>query len=68
MTKSTMLFPNRSDFNRAVQAQKMAKYWNLGIKKVEELDSRCYEIKSWSTPLFSHMQIVSFYMTRLKCQ
>ena len=32
-----MWFPNRSDTNRAVQAQKMGRDWKFWILKVEEL-------------------------------
>ena len=35
--KPTMWFPNRSDTNRAVQAQSMARDWKFWIEKVEEL-------------------------------
>ena len=35
--KPTMWFPNRSDSNRAVQAQKMAGDWKFWVWKVEEL-------------------------------
>ena len=31
--KPTILFPNRSDTNRAVQAQKMARDWKFGFRK-----------------------------------
>ena len=41
--KPTMWFPNRSDTNRAVQAQKMARDWKFWIKKVEELSYPCSE-------------------------
>ena len=43
--KPTMWFPNRSDTNRAVQAQKMARDWKFWIKKVEELYYPCSENK-----------------------
>ena len=36
MRKPTMWFLNRSDINRAVQAQKMAEGWKFWIKKIEE--------------------------------
>ena len=32
-----MWFPNRSNSNQAVQAQKMARDWKFGILKVEKL-------------------------------
>ena len=35
--KPTMLSPNRSDTNQAVQAQKMARGWKFCMLKVEEL-------------------------------
>ena len=40
-----MWFPNRSDTNRAVQAQKMARDWEFWIEKVEELYYPCSENK-----------------------
>ena len=36
-----MWFPNRSDTNRVVQAQKMARDWKFWIQKVEELYYLC---------------------------
>ena len=45
MRKLTMSFLNRSDTNRAVQAQKMARGWNLWILKVEKLYYPCSENK-----------------------
>ena len=41
--KPIMWFPNRSNTNRAVQAQKMARGWKFWIKKVEELYYPCSE-------------------------
>ena len=38
MRKPNMWFPNRSDTNRAVQAQKIARGWKVWIKKEEELN------------------------------
>ena len=43
MRKPTMWFPNRSDTNHAVQAQKMVRDWKFWIKKVEELYYPCSE-------------------------
>ena len=43
--KPTMWFPNRSDTNWAVQAQKMARDWKFWIQKVEELYYPCSENK-----------------------
>ena len=40
-----MLFPFRSDTNRAVQAQKMARDWKFWIYKIEELYYPCSENK-----------------------
>ena len=40
-----MWFLNRSNTNRAVQAQKMARDWKYGILKVEELYYQCRENK-----------------------
>ena len=45
MRKPTMWFPNRSDTNRAEQAQEMARDWNFWIKKVQELYYPCCENK-----------------------
>ena len=44
-TKATMGFPTRSDTNRAVQAQEMARGWNVWTEKVEELYYPCSEKK-----------------------
>ena len=35
MRKLTMWFPNRSDANRAIQAQKMARGWKLDLESRE---------------------------------
>ena len=43
MRKTTMWFPNRSDTNRAVQAQKMARDWKFWNYKVEGLYYPCSE-------------------------
>ena len=43
--KPTMWFPNRSDTNQAVQAQKMASDWKFWIKKEEELYYPCSKNK-----------------------
>ena len=43
--KPAMWFLNRSDKNRAVQAQKIARGWKFQIKKVEELYYPCRENK-----------------------
>ena len=40
-----MWFPNRSDINRSIQAQKMARDWKFWIYKVEELYYPCSENK-----------------------
>ena len=40
-----MWFPNRSDTNLAVQAQKMDRDWKFWIQKVEELYYACSENK-----------------------
>ena len=45
MGKPTMWFPNRSDTNQAVEAQKMARDWKFWIKKVEEVYYPCSENK-----------------------
>ena len=45
MRNPTMWFPNRSDTNRSVQAQKMARDWKFWILKVEELYYPCSENK-----------------------
>ena len=45
MRKPTLWFPTRSDTNRAVQAQKLARGWKFWIYKVEELYFPCSENK-----------------------
>ena len=45
MGKPTMWFPNRSNTNQAVQAQKIARDWKCWIQKVEELYYLCSENK-----------------------
>ena len=45
MGKPTMWFSNRSDTNRAVQSQKMARDWKFWIEKVEESYYLCSENK-----------------------
>ena len=45
MRKPMFWFPTRSDTNRAVQLQKMARGLKFGIKKVEELYYLCSENK-----------------------
>ena len=40
-----MWFLNRSDTNRPIQSQKMARGWKFWIKKVEELYYSCCENK-----------------------
>ena len=45
MEKPTMWSPNRSDTNRSVQAQKMARGLKFWIGKVEELYYPCSENK-----------------------
>ena len=40
-----MWFPNRSNTNRAVQAQKMVRDWEFWIQIVEELSYPCSENK-----------------------
>ena len=73
MRKQTMWFLDRSDRNRAVQAQKMARGWKFGIYEEEELKYLCSKNKGANqlrgyrnAPLFSHMQIVVFLMRPLK--
>ena len=46
MGKQTIWFSNRSDTNRAVQAQKMASGWKFWIYKEEELYYPCSESKA----------------------
>ena len=43
--KPTMWFPNRSDTNQAVHAQKNARDWNFWIYKVVEVFYPCSENK-----------------------
>ena len=45
MRKQTMLIPNRSDTNRAVQAQKMARGWKFRTWKVDEFHYPCSKNK-----------------------
>ena len=45
MRKPTKWFPNRSDANVALQAQKMARGWKFGSWKVEELYYPCSKNK-----------------------
>ena len=46
--KPTLWFSNRSDTNRVVQAQKIARDWTFWIQKVEELYFDHYPIKDQS--------------------
>ena len=69
--KPTMWFPNRSDTNRPVQAQKIARSLKFRIYVEEELYYPSSENKGadqlrGSASLFSPMQIVGFPMRRLK--
>ena len=74
--KPTMWFPNRSDTNRTVHAQKNARDWKFWILKEEELNYWCSEnkgadqLRSYCEAdlrlCFRIMQIVSFFMRRLK--
>ena len=45
MGKPTMSDTNRTDTNRPVQAQKLARDWKIWIEKVEELCYSCSENK-----------------------
>ena len=45
MGKPIMWFPNRSNTNRPVKAQKMARGWKFWIEQVEELYYPCSENK-----------------------
>ena len=45
MGKPTMWYLNRSDTNRRVQSQKIARDWKFWIHKVEELFYPCSENK-----------------------
>ena len=77
MRKQTMWIPTRSDTNEAVQLQKMARGLKFRIQKVEGLHYLCSENKGADQLrgyrevdlrlFFSHMQNVSFLMTRLIC-
>ena len=65
MGKPTIWFPNRSDTNRAVQAQKMARGWKFRIEEVEELYYPCSENKGADQlrcypEADPHMQIFGF--------
>ena len=66
-----MWFPNRSDTNPAVQAQKRARSLKFRVKVEEELYYPSSENKGadqlrGTASLFSHMQIVGFPMGRLR--
>ena len=56
MGKPTMWLLNRSDTNRAVQAQKNAKDWKFWIWKVEELYYTCSEKKRRCDQLRSYCE------------
>ena len=60
-------FPTRSDTNRAVQPQKMARGLQIGIQKEanSEKVSCAVTAKLICTFLFSHMQKAGFLMMRL---
>ena len=63
-----MWFLNRSDSNRAVQAQKLARDWKFCLYKVGKnkcADQHCCYCKADQV---SHMQIVGFLMRRHKCK
>ena len=75
-----MWFLNRSNTNRAVQAQKMARGWNFGFKKKRQCTLRVAKTKALISFVitaklicvfffffFSHMQMVGFLMKRLIC-
>ena len=67
MRKPTAWFQNRSDTNRAVQAQKMARGWEFWIKKVEKLYFPCRENKG-ADELHSYCEAdlrLSFLICRL---
>ena len=68
------MFPTRSDINRPVQSQKMARGWTFWFEKVEILFYPCSENKGADQLrgyreadlrlCFSHMQIVGFPVRR----
>ena len=63
MRKLTIWVPTRSDTNRPVQSQKMARGWKFWILKVEELYYTCSENKGADqlrSYLFSRMRTFGF--------
>ena len=63
--KLAMWFPTRSDTNRAVQAQKMARGWKFWFKKVEELYYTCSKNKgvhqrAYADCWFSHEEALMY--------
>ena len=70
MRKPSMWFPNRSNTNQAVQAQKMTRGWKFWIQKVEELCYLCRESKG-ADQLCSYtatLQLYCKYQLRSYCK
>ena len=68
--KQTMWFPNRSDTNRAVQAQERARSLKrnctIRVAKTKALISFAVTAKLICAFVFAYMQIAGFPMWRLK--
>ena len=62
-----MWFPTRSDTNRAVQSQKMARGWKFWIQKVEELCIRVAKTKALISFAVTAKLICAFVFTYAEC-
>ena len=58
MRRPTIWVPTRSNTNRAVQSQKMARGWTFWIKKVEELYCPCSEKKALIAFVFTYADYI----------
>ena len=67
MRKPTIWFMNRSDTNRAVQVQKMARYWKFWILKIKELYCPCSENKGTDQLRVTVKLICAFVFTYANC-
>ena len=68
MRKQTMWFPNWSDTNQAVQAQKMARGWKFWIEKVEEFYYLCSKNKGADEVPVTVKLICAFVFAYTKCR
>ena len=69
MRKPVIGFPTRSDTNRAVDPQLMArglKFWSYGERDCTIYVAKTKGFRS-AGPLFSHLQKVGFFMMQLIC-